>query len=147
MASACRLWCVDDDIRPGPEQRKAPLVSPAGHSNRRTSMMKMALVIALAVSFSAGSAIAACPDKSAANTGADTQQTAGISKDGTHAPLETPKAKDSAGKPAAKDGSTMPLAGAEGGGDKNLATSQQDIEAQQHGGKTAAAKADDSCND
>jgi hypothetical protein len=111
-------------------------------------MMKMAsLAITIAVSLSAGAAIAACPDKSAANAGADTQQTAGIAKDGTHAPLETPKAADNAGKPAAKDGSTMPLAGAEGGGDKNLATSQQDIEAQQHGDKAAAAKADDSCKD
>lgn len=110
--------------------------------------MKMAsLTIAAAVFLSAGSAIAACPDKSASNAGADTEQTAGISKDGTHAPLETPKASDSAGKPAAKDGSTMPLAGAEGGGDKNLATSQQDIEAQQQGDKTAAAKADDNCKD
>jgi hypothetical protein len=32
----------------------------------------------------------------------------------------------------------MPLAE-----DKNVATSQQDVEAQQHGDKTAAAKADD----
>ncbi|RUX82710.1 hypothetical protein EN982_30015, partial [Mesorhizobium sp. M7A.F.Ca.CA.004.08.1.1] len=62
-------------------------------------------------------------------------------------PLEAPKATDSAGKPTAKDGATMPLAGAEGGGDKNLATSQQDIEAQQHGDKAAAAKADESCKD
>jgi hypothetical protein len=36
----------------------------------------------------------------------------------------------------------MPLAKQEGGGDKNLATSQQDAEAQQEGDKTAAAKAD-----
>ena len=36
-----------------------------------------------------------------------------------------------------------PLAPEEGGGDKNLATSQQDIEAQQKGGQTAAAQADD----
>ncbi|MER9330228.1 hypothetical protein NKJ26_01575 [Mesorhizobium sp. M0152] len=116
-------------------------------------MKKASLIIAIAVSLSAGSAIAACPDKSAVNAGTDTQQTAGISKDGTHAPLETPKATvtpkatGNAGKPAAKDGSTMPLAKAEGGGNKNLATSQQDIEAQQHGGKAAAAKADDNCKD
>ncbi|MER8442791.1 hypothetical protein NKH52_06250 [Mesorhizobium sp. M1066] len=111
-------------------------------------MMKMAsLTIAIAMSLSAGSAIAACPDKSASNARTDAEQTAGISKDGTHAPLETPKASDSTGKPAAKDGATMPLAGAEGGGDKNLATSQQDIEAQQHGDKAAAAKADESCKD
>ena len=35
----------------------------------------------------------------------------------------------------------MPLASEQGGGDKNLATSQQDVEAQQKGDKTAAAKA------
>ncbi|ADV12914.1 hypothetical protein EN962_26180 [Mesorhizobium sp. M7A.F.Ca.CA.001.09.2.1] len=111
-------------------------------------MMKMtSLMVAIAMSLSAGSAIAACPDKSASNTGTDAGQTAGISKDGTHAPLETPKAMGNANKPAAKDGTTMPLAGAEGGGDKNLATSQQDIEAQQHGDKAAAAKADENCKD
>lgn len=37
----------------------------------------------------------------------------------------------------------MPLATEEGGGNKDLATSQQDVEAQQDGEKTAAAKADD----
>lgn len=110
-------------------------------------MKKISFAIAVALSLSAGAAFAACPDKSAANTGTDTEQTAGISKDGTHAPLEAPNTADNAGKPAAKDGSTMPLAGAEGGGDKNLATSQQDIEAQQKGDKTAAAQADDTCKD
>ena len=82
------------------------------------------LILAAAMSLSAGTAFAACPDKSASTT-TDTTRTAGI----------------------AKDGSTMPLAGAEGGGDKNLAMSQQDVEAQQKGDKTAAAKADDACKD
>ena len=103
------------------------------------------LIFAAAVSLSAGTAAAACPDKSAAAT--DTTNTAGISKDGTHAPLETPDPANSAGQPAAKDGNTMPLASQEGGGNKDLATSQQDIEAQQKGEKTAAAEANDTCND
>jgi hypothetical protein len=42
----------------------------------------------------------------------------------------------------------MPLATQEGGGNKDLATSQQDIEAQQEGEQTAAAKADaNTCDD
>jgi hypothetical protein len=46
----------------------------------------------------------------------------------------------------------MPLANQEGGGDKDLATSQEDVAAQQKGDKTAAAKADenaksDACKD
>ena len=42
----------------------------------------------------------------------------------------------------------MPLAGEEGAGNKDLATSQQDVEAQQQGDKTAAAQAEaDACAD
>jgi hypothetical protein len=104
----------------------------------------ISLVFAAAVTLSAGTAIAACPDKSAATP--DTTNTAGISKDGTHAPLEAPDPAKGANQPVAKDGNTMPLAGQEGGGNKDLATSQQDIEAQQKGEKTASAKAND-CND
>ncbi len=100
-------------------------------------MSSMALAAALA--FSPALAMAACPDKNAA----DMNKTAGIAKDGTHAPLETQDAQERAGNPAAKDGNTMPLADQEGGGNKDLATSQQDIEAQQRGEKTAAAKAQD----
>lgn len=81
-----------------------------------------------------GGTFAACPD-----------HTAGISKDGTHAPLENPQSADG---PASKDGKTMPLATEEGGGNKDLATSQQDVEAQQQGDKTAAAQAEeDACKD
>jgi hypothetical protein len=40
----------------------------------------------------------------------------------------------------------MPLANQENGGNKDLATSQQDVEAQQQGDKTAAATADENCN-
>jgi hypothetical protein len=91
--------------------------------------------------------MAACPDKSA-SSGRDNTQTAGISKDGTHAPLESPNSATQDRKDSAqKDGSTMPLATKEGGGDKNLATSQQDVEAQQQGKKTAAAQAEDKCKE
>ncbi|MHA6688689.1 hypothetical protein [Mesorhizobium sp. A556] len=109
-------------------------------------MKKRLLIVAAAISITAGTAFAACPDKSASNSG--NEQTAGISKDGTHAPLEKPKAENDASNAVKKDGNTMPLATEEGGGDQNLATSQQDVEAQQQGDKTAAAKADeDACND
>jgi hypothetical protein len=96
------------------------------------------LLIAAAISMSAGTALAACPDK-----------TASISKDGTHAPLEeTNKAPADTTGTVAKDGATMPLATEQGGGNKDLATSQQDVEAQQDGDKTAAAQADaDACKD
>jgi hypothetical protein len=68
----------------------------------------------------------------------------GIAKDGTRAPLESDANADGRieGGPANKDGNTMPLANQESGGDKNLATSQQDTESQQEGDETAAAKAD-----
>ena len=110
-------------------------------------MNTSALILAATISFCAGTAMAACPDKSA-SSGPDSTQTAGISKDGTHAPLESPNSPAQDRKDSAqKDGSTMPLATKEGGGDKNLATSQQDVEAQQQGDKTAAAKADDKCKE
>lgn len=109
-------------------------------------MKTSALIFAALISMSAGTAMAACPEKSASSNG--TEQTAGISKDGTHAPLEEPKSATPDNKDSAqKDGSTMPMATEEGGGNKNLATSQQDVEAQQEGKKTAAAQADDNCKD
>jgi hypothetical protein len=102
------------------------------------------LAIAALLSLSAQSAIAACPDKTASISGTDATKTDRIAKDGTHAPLEGEKAPE----PAAKDGSTMPLAEEEGAGNKDLATSQQDVEAQQQGDKTAAAQAqEDACAD
>lgn len=105
--------------------------------------MKLITSTILAATFSAvmaGAAIADCPGGTA---GADMNKTGAIAKDGTHAPMETPDAQAKAGDPTAKDGKSMPLASEEGGGDKNLATSQQDVEAQQKGDKTAAAKAED----
>ena len=105
------------------------------------------LVVAAAVSLSATTAFAACPDKTG-SIGDTSAKAEGISKDGTHAPLEAAKAPDATAKPAAKDGGTMPLASGEGAGNKDLATSQQDVEAQQLGDKIAAAQADtDACAD
>ena len=104
------------------------------------------ILLAASLSLASGAAFAACPDTSASGT--DTNKTGAISKDGTHAPLETPDTQaNAAGNPVAKDGNTMPLADQEGGGNKDLATSQQDVEAQQHGDKTAAATADENCKD
>ena len=107
--------------------------------------MKTLVLIAATLSLLSGVAMADCPDKTASNLGTDANKTAGIAKDGTHAPLESNKPADS--DAAQKDGQTMPLANQEGGGNKNLATSQQDVEAQQHGDKTAAAQADDNCKE
>jgi hypothetical protein len=95
------------------------------------------------IGLTSGTALADCVD---ITTSVDSEARQGIAKDGTHAPLEGDMAADAQGRveggPANKDGNTMPLASQEGGGDKNLATSQQDIEAQQEGGETAAAQAD-----
>lgn len=89
-------------------------------------------------------AAAECPPK----TGATTSSTADtkVAKDGTQAPLETNKQAAESNQQPKKDGSSMPLAGSDGSADKNLATSQQDVEAQQKGDLTAAAKADE-CKD
>ena len=119
-------------------------------------------------------AAAAMDDAAVAPPPLDMSRTAGIAKDGTHAPLEgtappvdrfpatseevaesgssalegaaQPGTAEEGGNLIAKDGSTMPLAEEQGGGDRNLAMSGQDVDAQQHGGKTAAAAAlDDDC--
>jgi hypothetical protein len=105
-------------------------------------------LIALAIAgFAAAPAAADCLDQdTTASTGS--QPKAGIAKDGTHAPLEGDAKTALNANPAQKDGKSMPLATEEGGGDKNLATSQQDVEAQQKGDETAAAAAkDDRCPD
>ena len=104
------------------------------------------LLLATALSLSTGAALADCPTGSSAGA-PDTNKTGAIAKDGTHAPLEQAD-NNGADNKIAKDGSTMPLATEQGGGNTDLATSQQDVEAQQKGDKTAAAKAmDDKCND
>ena len=111
---------------------------------------------ALALALATGSALAACPT----TTGSvNAQPHKGIAKDGTHAPLEngansevqkgaasTGTTTTNTNQTAQKDGKTMPLANKEGGGDANLATSQQDVQAQQKGDQTAMAKAED-CKD
>jgi hypothetical protein len=104
-----------------------------------TAMLLATSIIGL----TSGTALADCVDTTAS---VDSEAQPGIAKDGTHAPLEGDMTADAQGRveggPATKDGNTMPLANQEGGGNKNLATSQQDIEAQQQGGETAAAQAD-----
>jgi hypothetical protein len=77
-----------------------------------------------------------------------------VSKDGTTAPLQTgttvPASTSATAGPTSqnqpsaqagvsKDGSTMPLANSPGGGNRDVATSQQDVQAQQKGAQTAAA--------
>ena len=99
--------------------------------------MKLPVAIFAALLATSSAAFAACPEKPA-----DPNTTAGISKDGTHAPLEAPDQQAKANS-VQKDGKSMPLATQEGGGNKDLATSQQDVEAQQQGDKTAAAEAED----
>jgi hypothetical protein len=90
------------------------------------------------VGLASGSATGACKDGTSTDTTASINaEKPGIAKDGTKAPLETEN------NAASKDGQTMPLANQQGGGDKNLATSQQDAEAQQSGEQAAAAKSDD----
>jgi len=60
-----------------------------------------------------------------------------MAKDGTHAPMEEADNNTANANATKKDGQEMPM-----GADKNLATSQQDVNAQQKGDKTAAAQAE-----
>jgi hypothetical protein len=100
-------------------------------------------LLALGFTALASSAFAACPD----DTTASIQPKTGISKDGTHAPLETPDASASAETgtqgQVAKDGNAMPLEEA----NRDIATSQQDVEAQQKGEETAAQMANTDCKE
>ncbi|MDR6634696.1 hypothetical protein J2X72_003508 [Phyllobacterium sp. 1468] len=116
-----------------------------------------AIIAIGAIAFASGTALAACPDTTG-SVKAEAQK--GIAKDGSKAPLESDAnsqtqtgaastgttTSSSEGQAVQKDGKTMPLANKEGGGDPNLATSQQDVTAQQKGDKTALAKAED-CKD
>jgi len=108
------------------------------------------LIIAASVAgLTAGAASAACSDQSASAAPK-------ISKDGSLAPLETPKnapgvtsteqgtttnMAETGGGQVSKNGQTMPLANKQGGGDTQTAMSQEDAQAQQKGQKTAAAQA------
>jgi hypothetical protein len=122
------------------------------------------MLVATTLSLSGGAALAACPDHSTSagagmnKTGSVTKDTspgaAGhgtenkIAKSGSQAPLEGANQPGThyygqAGNDAAKNGQNTPL-----GTDTNQAMSQQDVTAQQHGGKTAAATAmDENCKD
>jgi hypothetical protein len=100
------------------------------------------LALAAGLSLAGGAALAACPDDMAATAGTDLNTTGAIAKDGSRAPLEGADQQAQADT-VQKDGQSMPLES-----DANLATSQQDIEAQQEGEQTAAAQAmDDTCKD
>ena len=128
----------------------------------RTSLLYISIAL---VGLTASPVSAACLDEIASlSPGTTTGSAAGqagmaapgrVSKDGTMAPLQTgstaPASAPATGQTGqrsstghagvAKDGSTMPLASSQGGGDKNLATSQQDAQAQQKSGQAAAAAA------
>ena len=110
-------------------------------------MKPISILAAAAISTMAFStAMADCPTK-AGSAQNDTQK--GISKDGTHAPLDdSANAKTQSGsastgtttssaKTEQKSGDAVPM-----DTDKNQAMSQQDVAAQQKGEKTAAADAD-----
>jgi hypothetical protein len=115
---------------------------------KEASQMRTTFTLMIAASifgFATGTTLAACPDKTGS---VGMLPHTGISKDGTHAPLEANKP----GTPAnpnviQKNGTTMPLAKKEGGGDKNIAMSQQDVQAQQQGEKTAAGQVDKNCKE
>ena len=84
---------------------------------------------------------------------ADTTAAQRVAKDGGRAPLQsgantsgggatsgsatTGSTGQGQGQGVAKDGSTMPLANNPGGGNRNVATSQQDAQSQQRGSQTA----------
>ncbi|UXN62894.1 hypothetical protein N8E89_09210 [Phyllobacterium sp. A18/5-2] len=114
-------------------------------------MKSIALIITAiaATAFASGTAIAACPDTTG-SVKSETKQ--GIAKDGTHAPMENAANSETqtgaastgttttSAEAAKKSGKTTPLAEQGGTVDKNLATSGQDVMAQQKGDKTAAAE-------
>ena len=103
--------------------------------------VRVATVAGTTLLLSSGMAFAECTDTTTTNSTAAVK-TPPISKDGSNAPLQVEPDKNAANS-AQKDGSNMPL-----NENKDVATSQQDVEAQQQGDKTAAAKAgDDACED
>ena len=107
-------------------------------------MTRLTTIIAAVgmAAFVSGPSLAACPEVTGSIDG---KAAAGISKDGTHVPLEgSADTQAGASGGVQKDGNTMPLSV-----DKNLATSNQDVAAQQQGDETAAASAadKDKCTD
>ncbi|MBB2974382.1 hypothetical protein [Mesorhizobium sp. RMAD-H1] len=111
--------------------------------------MSQLMAATMILLLSGGFAAAECVDTT--TSAPDGTTTTGIAKDGSKAPLEKPdgEAAHAHADPNAvqKSGQTMPLADQQGGGNKDLATSQQDVQAQQEGDKTAAAKAEPRKND
>jgi hypothetical protein len=104
------------------------------------TLSNVAVAATAALLLSSGWALADCADTTASTSNSTAAtKTPPIAKDGTNAPLEVQPNKDAASASPQKDGSNMPMAE-----DKNIATSHQDVEAQQHGDKTAAAKAENS---
>ena len=113
--------------------------------------MKPTLLILTAMglaAFTSQPSFADCVDMTGST---DTQARTGIAKDGTHAPLEgtagtqaktdtptgtTTTSTDVAANKPQKEGGTLPM-----GESNNLATSSQDVVAQQKGGETAASSA------
>ncbi len=93
------------------------------------TILRSMLLASAAISFCAGTALADCP--------AQPGKTQPMAQDGTHAPMEAADKTAKGGNAIKKDGQEMPM-----NADKNLATSQQDVNAQQKGDKTAAAQAD-----
>jgi hypothetical protein len=112
------------------------------------------------LALSAGPALGSCADEiaalSAKASGGGTDAAAhggGISKDGSVAPLQDSgaaagaSAGGSTGGRVAKDGTTMPLSGTGDGPSPTTAMSDQDTQAQQQGGQTAAATAQGSAGE
>ncbi len=120
---------------------------------QKTASIAAAVALTLGA-FSLQPALADCSDMTGS---ANNKDHTGIAKDGTHAPLEgsagsqvqtqsptgtTTTSAQAAAKSPEKDGANMPM-----GESSNLATSNQDVAAQQKGGKTAAAVANQGkCN-
>lgn len=112
--------------------------------------MKLTVSISAAIALAAlgyTPSLADCPDVTGS---VNKQEHSGIAKDGTHVPLEgtansqtktetstgtTTTSADALPKTPQKDGSNMPL-----GENSNLATSDQDVSAQQKGDQTAAVQ-------
>lgn len=100
-------------------------------------MPRLSLALASALLLTGGAAFAGCQEELASLE-------AGVAKDGTTAPLDSPATPQTGGEAAtkttgeglAKDGATAPLATS-----PDVATSGQDAQAQQQGGATAAQQA------
>ena len=112
--------------------------------------MRQIFLIPAAIALAAANyspSFADCPKTTGSISG---EQSTGIAKDGTHAPMEgsagqvktesatgtTTTSQDALPNTASKDGGDMPM-----GESSSIATSEQDVAAQQQGDKTAAQEA------